>query len=86
MPFFDDAKLPITNALYFADRQGLPLAISNPVAGNHHDLYNIENSLDELFQTLTLADNNLDGLFVNADAGLTQPFQVGKRSITSPLS
>ena len=58
-----------TNALYFADRQGLPLAISNPVAGNHHDLYNIENSLDELFQTLTLADINLDGLFINADAG-----------------
>lgn len=58
-----------TNALYFADRQGLPLAISNPVAGNHHDLYNIEDSLDELFQTLTLSGINLDGLFINADQG-----------------
>lgn len=58
-----------TNALYFTDRQGLPLAISNPVAGNHHDLYNIEDSLDELFQTLTGADIKLDGLFINADAG-----------------
>ena len=58
-----------TNALYFSDRQGIPLAISNPVAGNHHDLYNIESSLDELFVTLTQAEIKLDGLFINADAG-----------------
>ena len=58
-----------TNALYFTDRKGIPLAISNPVAGNHHDLYNIEHSLNELFDTLTRADINLDGLFINADAG-----------------
>lgn len=58
-----------TNALYFTDRQGLPLAISNPVAGNHHDLYNIEDSLGGLFQTLKRAEINLDGLFINADAG-----------------
>jgi len=59
-----------TNALYFTDRQGLPLAISNPVVGNHHDLYNIEVSLNELFRTLTLADIKLDGLFINVDAGV----------------
>jgi transposase len=58
-----------TNALYFADRQGIPLALSKPVAGNHHDLYNIEDSLDELFLTLTQAGIKLDGLFINADAG-----------------
>ena len=58
-----------TNALYFVDRQGIPLAISNPMAGNHHDLYKIEDSLDELFTTLTLADIKIDGLFINADAG-----------------
>ena len=58
-----------TNALYLADRQGLPLAISNPIAGNHHDLHNIEDSLKELFATLKLSDINTDGLFINADAG-----------------
>jgi Transposase and inactivated derivatives len=58
-----------TNALYFTDRRGIPLAISNPVAGNHHDLYNIENSLEDLFTTLALVDIKIDGLFVNADAG-----------------
>lgn len=58
-----------TNALYITDRQGIPLAISNPVAGNHHDLYNIGGALNELFSTLTSADIKLDGLFINADAG-----------------
>lgn len=58
-----------TNSLYFTDRQGVPLAISTPVAGNHHDLYDMEDSLDELFQTVTLADIKIDGLFINADAG-----------------
>lgn len=57
------------NDLYLTDRQGIPLAISNPMAGNHHDLYKIKDSLDELFTTLTGANIKLDGLFVNADAG-----------------
>jgi len=58
-----------TNALYLTDNQGLPIAISSPIAGNHHDLYQIGNHLDELFQTLTKANISTDGLFVNADAG-----------------
>jgi transposase len=47
----------------------LPIAISSPVSGNHHDLYRIEERLDELFTTLRRANINTDGLFVNADAG-----------------
>ncbi|KAA6304427.1 hypothetical protein EZS27_043925 [termite gut metagenome] len=62
-------KCKTTNALYLTDRQGLPLAISAPVAGNHHDLYNIKKSLTELFTTLDMANINTDGLFVNADSG-----------------
>lgn len=62
-------KKKTTNALYLTDRQGIPLAMSSPVAGNHHDLYNIEGSLEELFTTLTSAGINLDGLFLNADSG-----------------
>ena len=58
-----------TNALYFTDSMGIPLALSNPVAGNRHDLYNIESSLDELFATLRQAEISVDGLFINADAG-----------------
>ena len=31
-------KCKTTNALFLTDRQGIPLAMSNPVGGNHHDL------------------------------------------------
>ena len=58
-----------TNSLYLTDNQGLPIAISSPVSGNHHDLYEIEERLDELFMTLKNATISTDGLFVNADAG-----------------
>lgn len=58
-----------TNSLYLTDNQGIPIAMSSPVSGNHHDLYRIEAHLDELFQTLEIADISTNGLFVNADAG-----------------
>ncbi len=51
------------------DRNGLPLAMSTPVAGNHHDLYQIEDKLEELFTGLEKADIPVDGLFINADGG-----------------
>jgi transposase len=62
-------KRKTTNALYLTDRQGLPLALSTPKAGNHHDLHEITTSLDELFALLKQADISLDGLFINADSG-----------------
>jgi transposase len=62
-------KKKTTNSLYLADRQGLPLALSSPVAGNHHDLYNIEIALNDMFGTLSKAGILLDGLFANADSG-----------------
>lgn len=62
-------KRKTTNALYLTDRQGLPLAMSEPVAGNHNDLYNIEASVDELLETLERAKIPTQGLFFNADAG-----------------
>lgn len=58
-----------TNALYFTDNQGMPIAMSTPVSGNHHDLFEIDTHLSELFQTLKKANIATDGLFVNADAG-----------------
>jgi transposase len=45
-------KRKTSNSLYLTDRQGLPLALSSPIGGNHHDLYKIEDSLGELFKTL----------------------------------
>ena len=34
-------KRKTTNALYLTDRQAIPLAMSEPVAGNHNDLFDI---------------------------------------------
>ena len=58
-----------TNALYLTDRQGLPLSMSDPIAGNHNDLYNIEVQFEVVTQTLEAADIGVNGLFINADAG-----------------
>ena len=62
-------KRKTTNALYLSDRQGLPLAISNPVAGNHNDLYDIEVQFEVVTATLEQANIPVEGLFLNADAG-----------------
>jgi hypothetical protein len=62
-------KRKIINALYLTDKQGLVLAISTPVADNHNDLFNIENTFEELTAMLKDATISVDGLFINADAG-----------------
>jgi transposase len=62
-------KRKTTNTLYLTDRQGLPLAMSEPVAGNHNDLHDIEVQFEVVTTTLEQADINTDGLFLNADAG-----------------
>jgi len=62
-------KRKTTNALYLSDRQGLPLAVSNPVAGNHNDLYDIEVQFEIVTGTLEQANIPVEGLFLNADAG-----------------
>jgi hypothetical protein len=51
------------------DRQGLSLARSEPVSGNHNDLYGIEVQFEEVIATLEEADISVEGLFINADAG-----------------
>ncbi|GHT70145.1 IS5 family transposase [Bacteroidia bacterium] len=58
-----------TNSLFLTDRQGLPLALSSPIAGNHHDLYQIERALKDMFDTVSSAGIAIDGLFINADSG-----------------
>lgn len=55
--------------LFFSDAQGQILAFSRPVAGNHHDLYEVEKMTDGIFDDLRSAGLRIDGLFMNADAG-----------------
>ena len=51
------------------DRQRLPLTISEPLAGNHNDLYDIEVQFEVITGTLEQANISVEGLFLNADAG-----------------
>ena len=62
-------KCKTTNALFLTDKQGLPLAMSVPVGGNHNDLFEIEKSFQKIIDDLKQSDLKLDGIFMNADAG-----------------
>lgn len=58
-----------TNGLYLSDRQGIMLSMSNPISGNHHDLFNIEVHFEEVISVLDEAKISTEGLFMNFDAG-----------------
>lgn len=45
------------------------MAISTAIAGNHHDLYDIQIHAEEVFEILDQAKIRTDRLFINADAG-----------------
>ena len=62
-------KRKTTNALYLSDRQGLSLAMSEPISGNHNDLHDIEVQFEVVTGTLEEAEIPVEGLFLNADAG-----------------
>jgi transposase len=57
------------NSLFLADNQGLILACSHPIAGQHHDLFQIRQVFQELGELLKEAGLEIAGLFLNADAG-----------------
>ena len=56
MAYENRKKCRIANALYLTDRQGLPLVMLEPVAGNHHDLHEIEVQFEVVTAMLGAAD------------------------------
>lgn len=62
-------KAKATNMLFMTDKQGIPLACSAPVCGNHIDLFEIEKNVSKIITTLSDAKVEHRGLFMNADAG-----------------
>jgi len=54
--------------LFPTDRQGIPLACSESVAGNHSDLFEVEKSVAKITGTLGQAVVEHPGLCLNADA------------------
>lgn len=62
-------KAKTTNMLFLTDRQGMPLACSDPMSGQHHDLFAIEENMRKMIDILHGAGLLTDGLFLNGDAG-----------------
>ena len=58
-----------TNALFLTDKKGQILVMSPPISGNHNDLFLIKKMTDKMFGFLQQVGLNLEGLFLNADAG-----------------
>ena len=58
-----------SNILLLTDRNGLVVACSLPVAGNHHDVFEIEKQLAHIFGQMKRMEIPTEGLFLNADAG-----------------
>jgi transposase len=91
-------KAKTTNMLFLTDKQGIPLACANPVAGNHNDLFEIEKSVFKIIGTLSDSKIEHKGLFMNADAGfdsqklrnicdqleITANFDINKRNSKNP--
>lgn len=62
-------KCKTTNMLFIIDNQGVILFCSPPIAGNHNDLYNIEDYFDKMLEMAKGANIDLRYLFLNGDAG-----------------
>ncbi len=55
--------------IFLCDNRGQMLSMGNPRSGNHHDLYEIEDVMDEIIEILSEAEISHQGLFLNADLG-----------------
>ena len=62
-------KSVTTNSIFLCDNKGQMIAMGSPKAGNHNDLYEIEEVLKEILALLEEAGIEHKGLFLNADAG-----------------
>ena len=62
-------KAVTTNSIFLCDNKGQMIAMGSPKAGNHNDLYEIEEVLKEILALLEEAGIEHKGLFLNADAG-----------------
>ena len=62
-------KCKTSNMLILTDSKGIPLACSDPVAGNHNDAFELIETFEQMVSDIKLSDIRTDGLFLNADAG-----------------
>lgn len=58
-----------SNMLFLCDNNGIPLSCSDVMAGNHNDVYDVENQLGKMLEDIKKSNIRTDYLFLNADAG-----------------
>ena len=69
-------KSKTSNLLVLTDANGIPLACSEPVAGNHNDAYGLVKTVGKMFGAIRASNIAVEGLFLNADAGFdTEEFR-----------
>jgi transposase len=69
-------KCKTSNMLIITDNQGIPLACSEPVSGNHNDAYDLDGTVDQMISDIRSSNIATNGLFLNADAGFdTETFR-----------
>lgn len=62
-------KSKTTNILLLTDSQGIPVAYSSPVAGNHYDAFELIDQTNLMLKHLKTSNIRYDVLFSNAEAG-----------------
>ena len=62
-------KCKTSNMLIITDNQGIPLACSDPISGNHNDAHNLVFYVREMLLNIQSSNISTLGLFLNADAG-----------------
>lgn len=62
-------KTKTSNTVWLTDRQGNIVGFLPPLAGNRHDLYQLEKHIEQQVKLLHQCGISVDGLFLNADAG-----------------
>lgn len=62
-------KCRTSNMLILVDNQGIPLACSDAISGNHNDSYELKENVQQMFESIEASHITVDGLFLNADSG-----------------
>jgi len=58
-----------TNMLFLTDNRGTIIGCSQPISGEHNDLFEVQEHFDEIAQMVKFSGIDLSYLFLNADAG-----------------
>lgn len=62
-------KSQTSNLLILTDSRGISIACSEPIAGNHHDSFRLNQAFLKMLSQIHDSHIATEGLFLNADSG-----------------